>query len=52
MMSGAELLFTLIALPFAGIAGGMLGRYVQRKMWLLDRPYAERVADLKMRKVL
>lgn len=32
----------------SGIAGGWLGRKAQRKYWLLDRPYAERVAALRL----
>lgn len=41
----------ILAIPLyiiGGAFGGWLGRKYQRHAWLLDRPYAERVAALKL----
>ena len=37
-----DFVLTLILVVLGAIIGGMFGRWVQRKIWLLDRPYAER----------
>ena len=42
-MTADEILLVILAAPFAGWLGGWLGRKWQRHVWMLDRPYAERV---------
>ena len=49
-MSEADLLVLILGSPIAAILGGLAGRWAQRRMWKLDKPYAERVAALKARK--
>ena len=49
-MSEADLLLLLVGSPIAAILGGLAGRWAQRKMWNLDRPYAERVEALKAKR--
>ena len=46
-MSEVDLLLLIIGSPIAAILGGLAGRWAQRKMWKLDKPYDERVRRLK-----
>jgi hypothetical protein len=46
-MTLTEWLLFLVFTPPVAVLAGMLGRKFQRDYWMLDRPYEERVADLK-----
>ncbi len=46
-MSGAEILLVVIGMPFVLAAGVISGRYAQWKYWEMDKPYEERVRNLR-----
>lgn len=46
-MTTNDALLLILGSPIAVILGGLAGRWAQRKIWKLDRPYAERVEALK-----
>jgi len=49
-MTANDALLLLLGSPIAVILGGLAGRWAQRKMWKLDRPYAERVEAAKAKR--
>lgn len=46
-MTQLEMLILIICLPFAIGLGALVGRWAMRRMWLLDRPYEERLQAVK-----